>query len=139
GALLNLAAAVGFGLRFRERKDDLDRWLALGSTLLLFSSLHLVFAPLLGSVAVSPGDFLQLLGYGVFCVGVWRAIASAEFGRAVADERARLAREIHDGLAQYLFAISAHATTLSHGGPADELVPRIRAAAVAAQQEARFA
>src|SRR3954453_18606093 len=96
-AFLNLAAVLGFGLRFRERLDDLDRWLAFGASLMLFSSLHLVFTPLVGNVEVSPGDFLRVLGYGVFCVGVWRAIRSAEFGRAVAEERSRLAREIHDG------------------------------------------
>jgi signal transduction histidine kinase len=138
-AFLNLAAVVGFGLRFRERLDDLDRWLAFGASLMLFSSLHLVFTPLVGNVEVSPGDFLRVLGYGVFCVGVWRAIQSAEFGRAVADERSRLAREIHDGLAQYLFAVSTHATMLEHGGSAEELVPQIKRAAAAAQQEARFA
>jgi len=138
-AFLNLAAVVGFGLRFRERLDDLDRWLAFGASLMLFSSLHLVFTPLLGNVEVSPGDFLRLLGYVVFCVGVWRAIQSAEFARAVADERSRLAREIHDGLAQYLFAVSTHATMLEAGGRAEELVPQIKRAATAAQQEARFA
>ena len=138
-AFLNLAAVVGFGLRFRERLDDLDRWLAFGASLMLFSSLHLVFTPLVGDVEVSPGDFLRVLGYGVFCVGVWRAIQSAEFGRAVANERSRLAREIHDGLAQYLFAVSTHATMLEHGGSAEELVPQIKRAAAAAQQEARFA
>jgi signal transduction histidine kinase len=138
-AFLNLAAIVGFGLRFRKRFDDLDRWLAFGASLMLFSSLHLVFTPLLGTVEVSPGDVLRVLGYGVFCVGVWRAIKAAEFGRAVADERSRLAREIHDGLAQYLFAISTHATTLEQGGSAAELVPQIKHAATAAQEEARFA
>jgi signal transduction histidine kinase len=138
-SLLCLAAIVGFGLRYRDRLDDLDRWLAFGASLMLFSSLHLVFTPLLGNVEVSPSDFLRVLGYGVFCVGVWRAIKAAEFGRAVADERSRLAREIHDGLAQYLFAVSAHATTLEQGGSAAELGPKIKYAAAAAQQEARFA
>ena len=138
-AVLNLIAVVGFGLRFRERMDDLDRWLAFGASLMLFSSLHLVFTPLLGNVEVSPGDFLRVVGYGVFCVGAWRAIQSAEFERAVADERARLAREIHDGLAQYLFALSTHATMLEQGGSVDELAPQIKSAATAAQQEARFA
>jgi len=138
-AFLNLAAIVGFGLRFRDRLDDLDRWLAFGASLMLFSSLHLVLTPLLGNVEVSPADFLRVIGYGVFCVGVWRAIKAAEFGRAVADERSRLAREIHDGLAQYLFAVSTHATLLAQGGPAAELVPKIKHAATAAQQEARFA
>jgi signal transduction histidine kinase len=72
-------------------------------------------------------------------LGVWRAIRAAEFGRAVADERARVAREIHDGLAQYLFAISTHATMLESGGSAAALAPQIKEAATAAQQEARFA
>lgn len=138
-SFLNLAAIIGFGLRYRDRLDDLDRWLAFGASLMLFSSLHLAFTPLLGNVDVSPGDFLRVLGYGVFCVGVWRAIKAAEFGRAVADERSRLAREIHDGLAQYLFAVSTHATLLEQGGSAAELVPQIKHAAAAAQQEARFA
>jgi signal transduction histidine kinase len=138
-ALLNLAAIVGFGLRYRDRLDDLDRWLAFGASLMLFSSLHLVFTPLVGNVDVSPADFLRLLGYGVFCVGVWQAIKAAEFGRAVADERSRLAREIHDGLAQYLFVASTHATLLEQGGDPAELIPQIKHAAAAAQQEARFA
>ena len=56
-----------------------------------------------------------MLSYGVLLVGVWRAIRFAEFGRAVAEERARVAREIHDGLAQYLFAISTHASMLAGG------------------------
>jgi signal transduction histidine kinase len=138
-AFLSLAAVVGFGLRFRKHLDDLDRWLAFGASLMLFSSLHLVFTPLLGNVAVSPGDFLRVLGYGIFCVGVWRAIQSAEFARVVADERSRLAREIHDGLAQHLFAVTTHASLLENGGAANELVPQIKRAATAAQQEARFA
>src|SRR5581483_429758 len=36
-ALLRLVAAVGFGLRFRSRREDLDRWLALAATLALFA------------------------------------------------------------------------------------------------------
>jgi signal transduction histidine kinase len=138
-ALLNLAALVGFGLRFRTFGDELDRWLALGATLMLFSSLHYVFTPLLREDQVSHADFLQILGYGVLLAGVWRAIREAEFGRAVAEERARVAREIHDGLAQYLFAISTHASMLEAGAPPEEAVPRLKEAAAAAQQEARFA
>jgi signal transduction histidine kinase len=138
-ALLNLLALVGFGKRFYERREDLDRWLALGSTLMLFASLHYIFTPVLAASSVSRGDFLRLLAYGLLLVGAWRAISFAEFGRAVAEERARVAREIHDGLAQYLFAISTHATMLEHGAPPEETIPKLKEAADAAQQEARFA
>jgi signal transduction histidine kinase len=138
-ALLNLLALVGFGKRFYERREDLDRWLALGSTLMLFASLHYMFTPVLAPASVSRGDFLRVLAYGLLLVGVWRAISYAEFGRAVADERARVAREIHDGLAQYLFAVSTHATMLQQGAPSEQTLRKLKEAADAAQREARFA
>ena len=138
-ALLNLLALVGFGKRFYEHREDLDRWLALGATLMLFASLHYIFTPAVATNSVSRGDFLRLLAYGLLLVGAWRAISFAVFGRAVAEERARVAREIHDGLAQYLFAVSTHATMLQHGAPLDETVEKLKQAADAAQQEARFA
>jgi signal transduction histidine kinase len=138
-ALLSLLALVGFASRFRIRGEDLDRWLALAATLALFSELHYVFTPVVSSSTVSQGDFLRLLSYLILLVGVWRAIRSAEFGRAVADERARLAREIHDGLAQYLFALSTHASMLESGASVEQMLPKIKEATAAAQQEARFA
>jgi signal transduction histidine kinase len=138
-ALLSLVAVVGFGLRYRARGHDLDSWLALGATLALFADLHYVFTPLVSNRYITPGDFLRLLSYAVLLVGVWRAIRHAEFGRAVAEERARVAREIHDGLAQYLFAVSTHATNLENGADPSQTLPRLKQAAAAAQQEARFA
>src|SRR6266496_5074284 len=138
-ALASLLAVVGFGLRFRARGNDLDRWLALGATLFLFADLHYVLTPLVSNRFVSTGDYLHLLAYSVLLVGVWRAIRFAEFGRAVAEERARVAREIHDGLAQYLFAVSTHATMLENGADPATALPQLKLAANAAQQEAKFA
>ena len=138
-ALLALVALVGFGIRFRNHGEDLDGWLASAAALTLFSALYHVFTPLLASTYVSEADFLRVLAYGVLLAGVWRAIRFAEFGRAVAEERARVAREVHDGLAQYLFAIATHASMLENGAPREETIQRIKDAASSAQQEARFA
>ncbi|HUJ54432.1 MAG TPA: histidine kinase [Gaiellaceae bacterium] len=138
-ALLYLLAVLGWGRRLALSGDDLAQWLALGFTLQLFASLHLVFTPLRGTTYVAEGDFLRLLSYALVLVGAWRVIRSAEFGRAVAEERARVAREIHDGLAQYLFALSTHAQMLEAGAPIEEVAPKLKETAALAQQEARFA
>jgi signal transduction histidine kinase len=138
-SFLSLVALVGFGLRFRNYGDDLYRWLGLAATLSLFAELHYVFTPAVSSSFVSQGDFLRLTSYGVLMAGVWRAMRFAEFGRAVAEERARVAREIHDGLAQYLFTISTHASMLEAGKAPEGSIAQIKAAAALAQQEARFA
>ena len=138
-ATLWLVALVGFGLRYRRHGRDLDSWMCLAATLALFADLHLVFNPVVSSDLVGQGDFLRVVAYGTLLVGVWRAISEAEFGRAVADERARVARDIHDGLAQYLFAISTQVSMLEAGAPLEQVLPRLKRAATAAQQEARFA
>jgi signal transduction histidine kinase len=138
-AFLDLLAVVGWGRRFAQAGDDLAKWLALGFTLLLFAALHLVFTPPPGTTSVAAGDYLRLLAFALMLVGAWRAIRSAELGRAVAEERARVAREIHDGLAQYLFAVSTLAQMLDTGTPVEEIGPQLKQAAGLAQQEARFA
>jgi signal transduction histidine kinase len=138
-AVLWLLALVGFAVRYRRYGRDLDSWMSLAATLAFFAELHLLLTPVVSSELLLQGDFLRLLAYGLLLVGVWRAIADAEFGRAVADERARVAREIHDGLAQYLFAITAQVSMLESGAPLEKVLPRLKRASVAAQQEARFA
>ena len=138
-ALLDLLAVLGWGRRLARTGDDLAQWLALGFTLQLFAALHLVFTPPRGTTYVAEGDFLRLLAFAVILVGAWRAIRSAQVGRTVAEERARVAREIHDGLAQYLFTLATHAQMLEAGAPVEEVAPKLKEAATLAQQEARFA
>jgi signal transduction histidine kinase len=138
-AFLNLLAVVGWGRLFARTGDDLAKWLALGFTLLVFAALHLVFTPPPSPAYVAAGEYLRLVAFALMLVGAWRAIRSAELGRAVAEERARVAREIHDGLAQYLFAVSTLAQMLEAGTPVDEIGPQLKEAAGLAQQEARFA
>ncbi|MDQ3672190.1 MAG: histidine kinase [Actinomycetota bacterium] len=138
-ATLWLIAVIGFARRFHRHRRDLDSWLCLAATLALFADIHLLLTPVVSSDFVLQGDFLRLIAFGFLLVGVWRAIADAEFGRAVADERARVAREIHDGLAQYLFAISTQVSMLESRASLEEVLPRLKRASTAAQQEARFA
>ncbi len=135
----SVVAVLGFAIRFRKHRRDLDSWLALSLTLIVFSDLHYALAPSRSSDYVLPSDVLRVLAFGVLVVGVWRAIGQAEFGRAVAEERARVAREIHDGLAQYLFAMATQVSMLEAGAELREMLPRLKHATTMAQQEAQFA
>ena len=99
-ALLALVALLGFWRRYRDQGEELDRWLALAATLTMFAEVHAVLTPLAAIDLRLPGRLPARGRRTASCSsGVWRAIRSAEFGRAVAEERARVAREIHDGLA----------------------------------------
>jgi signal transduction histidine kinase len=138
-ALLQLVAAVGFGARYRRRGEDLDRWLSFFATLTLFASLGLEFSPSAVPSEVARGDFVALVAHALLLFALWRAVRAAEFGRAVAEERARVARDVHDGLAQYLFAISTNALMLEAGVDPAVALPRLKEAALAAQREARYA
>ena len=137
--MLSLVAVIGFGLRYRRHGRDLDSWLALALTLVVFADLQVVLSPGRTGMDVLHGDFLRVVAFVVLLVGVWRAIGQAEFGRAVAEERARVAREIHDGLAQYLFALSTHVSMLKSGAELEQILPRLEYAVTSAQQEAQFA
>lgn len=138
-ALLQLLAAIGFGERYRSHGGDLDRWLSFVSTLTVFASLGLIFTPNAAPTEVARGDVVALAAHGVLLVALWRAVRAAEFGRAVAEERARVAREVHDGLAQYLFTITTNALMLETGADPAVVLPRLKEAALAAQREARYA
>jgi|SRR5579862_586741 len=138
-AFFQLAAAVGFGVRYRYAGEDLDRWLSFFAGLTLFASLGLVFSPNAGPQDVVRGDFVALAANGLLLVALWRSVRSSEQGRAVAEERARVARDVHDGLAQYLFTIATHALMLEAGADPSVALPRLKEAALSAQREARYA
>jgi signal transduction histidine kinase len=138
-SFLQLLATIGFGARYGRYGEDLDRWLSLSATLVLFSSLGLVFTPNAGPTNVVRGDFVVLVANGVLLVALWRTVRASEFGRAVAEERARVARDVHDGLAQYLFTIATHALMLEAGADPAITLPRLKEAALSAQREARYA
>jgi signal transduction histidine kinase len=103
--LLYGAAAAGFARRADRTGDRLIRWLAIASALGAFSRLNYLIYPSLGTSWFFTGDVLRLAFFlALFAAGVhelrWtqRRVADA----AVLHERQRIARDIHDGMAQDL-------------------------------------
>lgn len=111
-ALLLCAAAAGFARRALAEADDFVRWIAVGVVLGAFSRINYVLFPSRYSEWVYLGDLFRTAFYAVLVVGAFREIRSywarvAE--AAVLEERRRLARDLHDGMAQELAFVAAEA------------------------------
>jgi signal transduction histidine kinase len=115
-----LVAALLAHRSFRRSGRAGDALLAAGFLIAAFSQMHSAIHPGSYSSLVTTGDLLRLAFYGVLLVGIVvdsrddladlraatmevRRLAEAEFAAVTLEERARLAREIHDGLAQDLW------------------------------------
>jgi signal transduction histidine kinase len=126
------AAAIGFGRRAHERGSEFSLWLANACVVGAFARVHYFLFPSLYSEWVYTGDFFRLGFYVLLVIGAAREIARFQRGAAAAavlDERRRLARELHDGVAQELGFIAVHAErNLATGRATDELGPVLSSA-----------
>ena len=147
GMVLFAAAAVGFGRRASRTGDELVGWIAAGCVLGGFASLNYFLFPSLYSEWVYTGDFLRLAFYLALLAGALREVRAYQqqlAATATLDERHRIARELHDGLAQDLAFISTQARRLAappgrRDGTGKRELERLSAAADRALDESRDA
>jgi signal transduction histidine kinase len=103
--LLFAAAAGGFAARANEAGDLLARWLAVGATLGAFARLNYALFPSLYTEWFYTGDVLRLACFAAVFAGAvqeTRSLQRALSQSAIVDERHRIARNLHDGVAQDL-------------------------------------
>ena len=142
GGLLYPTAAVAFTRQATRTGDELIRWLGAGCAFAAFARANYFLFPSLYSEYVYTGDLLRLVFYLFLLVGAGKEITSfwqARSHAAVLEERRRMARDLHDGLAQELSYIWSQSEQLARRSDDAQVAERIGGAAGRALDEARRA
>jgi signal transduction histidine kinase len=111
-----IVAAIGLASRAVERGEPLMRWAAVAVVLGAFAKLNYALFPPVDAQAVHVADLLRVLGWIALFHGVLEELRGRVRQRsdaAVQQERRRLARELHDGVAQELAFIRRRAGRLA--------------------------
>ncbi|MGH2357981.1 MAG: sensor histidine kinase, partial [Candidatus Limnocylindria bacterium] len=159
GALYLAASGLSYRLYRRDGRDS-EGLLAFALVLAAFSQVHYAINPGGYTGLVTSGDILRVAFYAALLAGVvvetrgdvralrmanadLRRLREAELASAALEERARLAREIHDGLAQDLWYAKLKQGRLVQASPdaseARHLAGEVATAIDAALAEARQA
>ena len=139
---LYAAAAVGFARSAVRAGDEFVSWLALGTILAAVARLNYFLFPSLYCDYVYTGDFFRFGFYVAMLIGAAREIGAYQqrLARvAVLEERRRMARDLHDGLAQDLAFITSQTRAIGAGAPDRVRVDRITSAAERALDDSRAA
>jgi signal transduction histidine kinase len=116
--LLFALAAVGFARSATRDSDELMLWFSGGAALAAVASLHYFLSPSRFSDWVYTGDLVRVGFYVLLLLGAAREIERYWEERAkaaVLEERRRLARDLHDGVAQELAFIWRQTRRLASG------------------------
>jgi signal transduction histidine kinase len=142
GQLVAMALLVAAGVRFARKataeRDELMSWLAVGMILAALARLNYFLFPSQYSTYIYTGDFFALAFQLVLLVGAARQIHAYQrqlAEMAVLEERRRIARDLHDGLAQDL----AFIVSQSRGRGAADRLDQLASAAERALDDSRAA
>jgi signal transduction histidine kinase len=108
--ILFLLAGAAFARRAEREKDEFEMWLGIGSTIAGIAYLNYALFPSAYTDFLYAGDIFRVAAVFAWGIGTIREIGryqDAYAEAAVLRERRRMARDLHDGVAQELAFISS--------------------------------
>ena len=138
--LLAATAAASLARHSARTGDGLERSLAAGAGVLAVAHFNYLFVPSMSSDRLYAGDMLKLgafllILYG--CLIEFRTLQRKLVQRVAVGERRRMARDMHDGLAQELAFIATHSQRLRRTGEDATTVAHLQSAAERALHDSR--
>ena len=109
-------AAVGFAVRWTRGHGRVDELLATAAGLAAIARFDYLLDSTAGLASARAGDLLRVLFYMLIVLALERDAARRAAAEAVLRERRRIARDLHDGLAQDLAFIVRRARTVDDDG-----------------------
>jgi signal transduction histidine kinase len=141
-ALCFAVAAAALAYHADRERDAFQMWLALFAVIAAVAFLDYAIFPTLYTELIYAGDILLLVADLALLVGTTREIATyqdAVAEAAVLEERRRVARDLHDGVAQELAFIASQLRWSDGGRPPDPELGQIAEAVERALDESRGA
>ena len=135
-------AALRFTKRSITERDELLGWFGAGAALGAVARLNYLIFPSLYTAYVYVGDAMRFGFYLFLLIGAAREIRgywTARSAAAVLDERRRMARDLHDGLAQELVFVAAQSRRIERRGARDGELEAVARASDRALSDARRA
>jgi signal transduction histidine kinase len=140
--VLFLIAGVAFGRRAEREADEFHLWLGVGAMIAATAYLNYALFPSSYTDFLYVGDFFRVAAIIAWGIGAIREISrfQAGFARAaVLEERRRVARDIHDGVAQELAFISSQMPELADNARNQRVADEIMESVPRALDETRGA
>src|ERR671916_695524 len=141
-SVLFLVAGAAFGRRAERETDEFQMWLGIGCTIAGIGYLNYALFPSSYTDFLYAGDLFRVAAVAVWGFGAIREISTyqaAFASAAVLEERRRVARDLHDGVAQELAFISSQLHWLRKESNDDETTTQIQQAVQRALDESRGA
>jgi signal transduction histidine kinase len=115
-AILFAIAGAAFARRAEREQDEFQLWLGIGATIAAVAYLNYTLFPSAYTDFLYMGDIFRVAAVIAWAIGTIREVARYQAGyvrTAVLEERRRVARDIHDGVAQELAFIASQVRRLT--------------------------